>query len=170
VAARYDEIGWGLAMALGALCVSLTDNAGPLHHRINGMGAALGFILVTSLITGFALPHTWLLMILLGGFAFFFSWIGVFGNRAASIGTSVLVAITLQLTESPLGVWGNALLLTAAGGVWYFLLSMALYRIRPYKLAQQVLGDCIKGTADFLELKAGFYFRMPITINFITNS
>lgn len=157
VAARYDEIGWGLAMALGALCVSLTDNAGPLHHRINGMGAALGFILATSLITGFALPYTWLLMILLGVFAFFFSWIGVFGNRAASIGTSVLVAITLQLTESPLGVWGNALL-TAAGGVWYFLLSMALYRIRPYKLAQQVLGDCITGTADFLELKAGFYF------------
>jgi uncharacterized membrane protein YccC len=34
VAARYDEIGWGLAMALGALCVSLTDNAGPVHHRI----------------------------------------------------------------------------------------------------------------------------------------
>lgn len=157
VAARYDEIGWGLAMALGALCVSITDNAGPLHHRINGMGAALGFILVTSLITGFALPYTWLLMILLGVFAFFFSWIGVFGNRAASIGTSVLVAITLQLTESPLGVWGNALL-TAAGGIWYFLLSMALYRIRPYKLAQQVLGECITGTADFLELKAGFYF------------
>ena len=157
VAARYDEIGWGLAMALGALCVSLTDNAGPLHHRINGMWTALGFMLITSLLTGFALPYTWLLMILLGVFAFFFSVIGVFGNRAASIGTSVLVAITLQLTESPLGVWGNALL-TAAGGVWYFLLSMALYRIRPYKLAQQVLGDCITATADFLELKAGFYF------------
>lgn len=157
VAARYDEIGWGLAMALGALCVSLTDNAGPLHHRINGMWTALGFMLVTSLMTGFVLPYTWLLMILLGAFAFFFSVIGVFGNRAASIGTSVLVAITLQLTESPLGVWGNALL-TAAGGVWYFLLSMALYRIRPYKLAQQVLGDCITATADFLELKAGFYF------------
>jgi len=157
VAARYDEIGWGLAMALGALCVSLTDNAGPLHHRINGMWTALGFMLVTSLMTGFVLPYTWLLMLLLGGFAFFFSVIGVFGNRAASIGTSVLVAITLQLTESPLGVWGNALL-TAAGGVWYFLLSMALYRIRPYKLAQQVLGDCITATADFLELKAGFYF------------
>jgi uncharacterized membrane protein YccC len=157
VAARYDEIGWGLAMALGALCVSLTDNAGPLHHRINGMWTALGFMLVTSLITGFALPYTWLLMFLLGGFAFFFSVIGVFGNRAASIGTSVLVAITLQLTESPLGIWGNALL-TAAGGVWYFLLSMALYRIRPYKLAQQVLGDCITETARFLELKAGFYF------------
>lgn len=157
VAARFDEIGWGLAMATGALCVSLADNAGPLHHRINGMWAALGFILVTSVVTGFALPYTWLLMILLGVFAFFFSWIGVFGNRAASIGTSVLVAITLQLTQSPLGVWGNALL-TAAGGVWYFLLSMALYRIRPYKLAQQVLGDCVTSTADFLALKAGFYF------------
>jgi uncharacterized membrane protein (TIGR01666 family) len=156
VAAKFDQLGWGLAMALGALCVSLTDNAGPIHHRVNGMLAAIGFILITSLITGYALPFTWLLMAMLAVFAFFFSIIGVFGTRAASIGTSVLVAITLQLTDSPLTVWENALI-TAAGGVWYFLLSMALYRIRPYKLAQQVLGDCIMETGRFLELKSKFY-------------
>ncbi len=160
VAARYDEIGWGLAMALGALCVSLTDNPGPLHHRINGMLAAVVFIFITSLVTGYALPYTGLVMVLLAGFSFFFSLIGVFGTRASYLGTSVLVAITLQLTESPLGIWGNALL-TAAGGVWYFLLSIALYRIRPYKLAQQVLGDCIMETGKFLALKANFYGTHP---------
>lgn len=157
VAAKFDQLGWGLAMALGALCVSLTDNAGPVHHRKNGMLAAIGFILVTSLLTGYTLPYPILMVALLGIFAFSFSIIGVFGTRAASIGTSVLVAITLQLADSPLAIWENAFL-TAAGGVWYFGLSMALYRMRPYKLAQQVLGDCIMETGRFLELKSNFYF------------
>ncbi len=160
LAARYDEIGWGLAMALGALCVSLTDHAGPVHHRVNGMLSAIAFIAVSSLAIGYALPYQWLTILLLGFFSFFFSIIGIFGTRAASLGTSVLVGITLQLTDSDLGVWQNALL-TAAGGTWYFLLSMALYRLRPYKLAQQVLADCILETGKFLALKARFYAREP---------
>ncbi len=160
VAAKYDEIGWGLAMALGALCVSLTDHAGPVHHRVNGMLAAIGFISITSLATGYALPYPWLTIILLGFFSFIFSIIGIFGNRAAGLGTSVSVGITLQLTDSDLGVWQNALL-TAAGGVWYFLLSMSLYRLRPYKLAQQVLADCIAETGRFLQLKSRFYSKEP---------
>ncbi len=160
LAARFDEIGWGLAMALGALCVSLTDNAGPVHHRVNGMLAAIGFISVSSLAIGYALPFHWLTIILLALFAFGFSIIGIFGSRAASLGTSVLVGIILQLADSGLGVWQNALL-TAAGGAWYFLLSMSLYRIRPYKLAQQVLADCITETGKFLQLKSWFYAPNP---------
>ena len=156
LAAHYDDIGWGLAMALGALCVSIADNAGPVHHRINGMLATIGFVFTASVATGYALPYSWLVIILLGSFSFFFSFIGIFGNRAASIGTSVLIAVSLQLTEPGKGVWLNALL-TAAGGFWYFLLSMSLYRIRPYKLAQQVLADCIGETGRFLLLKSGFY-------------
>jgi uncharacterized membrane protein YccC len=160
LAARFDHIGWGLAMAVGALCVSLTDNAGPVHHRINGMMAALGFMLVTSMLTGFLLPFNIPTIILLFLFGFLFSMIGIFGNRAASIGTAVLVATTLQLTDTGMGVVQNALL-TTAGGLWYFLLSITLYRLRPYKLAQQVLGDCLEETSSFLKIKAGFFYENP---------
>ncbi|MCU0403822.1 MAG: FUSC family protein [Chitinophagaceae bacterium] len=160
LAAHYNDIGFGLVMALGALCVSIADNAGPIHHRVNGMLATIGFVFIASLATGFALPHSSLLFILLGLFSFTFSIIGIFGNRAASIGTSVLIAISLQLTEPEKGVWINALL-TAAGGAWYFMLSMVLYRIRPYKLAQQVLADCAGQTAKFLALKSEFYRKNP---------
>lgn len=160
VAARYDEIGWGLAMALGALCVSIPDHAGPVHHRVNAMWAAIGIIFAASLAIGYALPCHWLTMALLVVFSFSFSIIGVFGTRAASLGTAALLAVVLQLTHSDLAIWQNALL-TAAGGIWYFILSMALYRLRPYKLAQQVLAECILETAKFLALKARFYAKAP---------
>jgi len=158
LAARFNDIGLGLAMALGALCVSIADNAGPVHHRINGMLTTIGFVFLASVVTGYALPYTWITLILLGIFSFFFSIIGIFGNRAASIGTSVLIAITLQLTEPEKGIWLNALL-TAGGGSWYFLLSMLLHRLRPYKMAQQVLADCVGETGRFLKLKADCYAK-----------
>ena len=37
------------------------------------------------------------------------------------------------------------------------LLSLLLYSFRPYKLAQQALGDCIIATADYLRVRASFY-------------
>ncbi len=160
VAARYDQIGWGLAMAIGSLTVSLTDNAGPIHHRVNGMATAILLISISSFLAGWLLPYPLLLLCLLPVMAFLYSIIGVFGNRAASIGTASLAALTLQLYENALPFWQVALL-TGAGGLWYFLLSLSLYRIRPYKLAQQVLGDCMLETAAFLKIKAGFYAAQP---------
>lgn len=156
VAAYLDEIGWGLAMALGALCLSLADNAGPLHHRRNGMLATLGFVVMAICCMDVALPYPWLVLGILAIFSFFFSWIGVFGNRASNVGTSVLIAVTLQLGQSDLDVTTNVMI-TAAGGLWYFGLSMLLYRIRPYKLAQQLIGECMVQTADYLSAKSDLY-------------
>lgn len=160
VAIHFNQLNWGLSMALGALCVGITDNAGPLHHRLNGMVAAIFFIFVTALLTGWVLGHPVAVAVLLAIFGFLFSIIGVFGNRAASIGTAVLIAITLQLTPGAHSPWANALLL-AAGGWWYFLLSLVLHRIRPYKLVQQVLADCLLATAGYLDTKAGFFGHSP---------
>jgi len=156
VATLFDEIGWGLAMAIGAMCISLTDNAGPMHHRINGMLVSIGFIALASVLVGLSLPYKHLLGILLVAATFFFSIIGVFGTRASSIGTAILIAFTLHLAPSELSVWENTLF-SVIGGLWYFVFSITLYRIRPYQLAKQVLSDCMESTAKYLELKAEFY-------------
>src|SRR5437016_1613623 len=56
---------------------------------------------------------------------------------------------------------GEDVLLNAAfvcaGGIWYMLLSLLLYNIRPYKLVQQALGDCILATSNYLRIRASFY-------------
>jgi uncharacterized membrane protein YccC len=56
---------------------------------------------------------------------------------------------------------GKAILINAlfifAGGVWYMILSLLLYSFRPYKLAQQALGECILATSEYLRIRAAFY-------------
>ncbi|MFT4024636.1 MAG: FUSC family membrane protein [Flavihumibacter sp.] len=43
------------------------------------------------------------------------------------------------------------------GGIFYLSLSLAIYRLRPYKLIQQALGDALIGTGSYLRTRAQFY-------------
>ena len=44
-----------------------------------------------------------------------------------------------------------------AGGVWYMLFSLIFFGIRPYRAAQQALGENIADMVKFLRIKADFY-------------
>lgn len=148
----------GIVLSLGAMCVSATDNPGPIHHRRNGMVVCTALIFVVALLTGWAVPYPFLLGTFIVVFCFVFSMIAVYGNRAISIGLAALLVMVLNISRHYQGweVVINALYILA-GGVWYTLLSLLLYNIRPYKLAQQALGDCMLSTADYLRLRASFY-------------
>lgn len=155
---HYDLLLTGMAVALGALCVSITDNPGPILHRVNGFLITIALVFVISMIMGFVSPINWLFAILLPLCCFFFSMIGVYGARATSVGISVLIVIIIQ-TQHRYEGWDivfNSLYLLA-GGIWYFLLSMTLYSIRPYKLVQQSLGEYVLATSDYLRAKATLY-------------
>ena len=43
------------------------------------------------------------------------------------------------------------------GGVWYMLLSLIFFSIRPYRAAQQSLGENFSDVVKFLRIKADFY-------------
>ena len=115
-------------------------------------------IFAVALVTGFAASFPLILGVLIFICCFIFSMIGVYGSRATSIGVSALLLMVLNIDRP---AQGNEIFLTAlyvlAGGTWYTLLSLLLYSFRPYKLTQQVLGDCIQSTADYLRIKASFY-------------
>jgi uncharacterized membrane protein (TIGR01666 family) len=155
-----DLLQVGIVMSLGAMCVSGTDNPGPIHHRRNGMLICTGLLFVVSLLTGWAEPYPVVLGILIFTFCFLFSMIAVFGTRATSIGVTALVIMVLSISRHYQGweVVINALYVLA-GAIWYTLLSLLLYNIRPYKLAQQALGECILSTADYLRMRASFYSK-----------
>ncbi len=148
----------GTAFALGTMCVSLADNPGPLHHRQNGMNISIVLIFITAIITGFSVSVPWLLAIELLLFSFVFSMIGVYGVRANSVGFATLFVMVLNIDDrySSKEVLINAALVML-GGCWYFFWSLLLHRIRPYKLAQQAIGDCILSTASYLRIKASLY-------------
>lgn len=158
VLANFGQMQMGVAMALGALCVSLPDNPGPIHHRRNAMLSTIGLVFLTTMITGLSVAYDWLIMLLLVVLPFLFSIIGVYGTRATSVGLACMLVMMLNIdkTQTFKQVLQNALL-TSAGGAWYFLLSVSLHQLRPYKLVQQVLGDCMQETARYLRLKGAFY-------------
>ncbi len=160
VLSYFNNLPAGIVVSLGAMSVSITDNPGPIHHRRNGMIACSLIIFAIALLTGFASPFPVILGILIFVCCFIFSMIGVYGSRATAVGASALLVMVLNIDRPG---EGNQIFLTAlfvlAGGTWYTLLSLLLYSFRPYKLTQQVLGDCIQSTAEYLRIKASFYVK-----------
>jgi len=148
----------GITIAMGALCVSVTDNPGPILHRRNGLIACTLIVFLVSLITGLTCFIPWLFFIVLPVFCFFFSMIGVYGARAGAIGIGALLVMVLQYQHHYEG-WEMLYnsLYVLAGGVWYTLLSLALYTLRPYKLIQQALGEFVMAAAEYLRAKSSFY-------------
>jgi uncharacterized membrane protein (TIGR01666 family) len=148
----------GVLVSLGAVCVSTADSPGPIHHRRNGMGVCTACIFVVCLITGYVVPYPFALGCWVALACFIFSMIGVYGGRVISIGIASLLVMVLNMNRAGHG-WNVLLnaLYVSAGGIWYMLLSLVLYHVRPYKLIQQALGDCIMATADYLRTRAQFY-------------
>ncbi|HEX8327393.1 MAG TPA: FUSC family membrane protein [Hymenobacter sp.] len=148
----------GLTVSTGAVCVSVTDTPGPPTHRRNGMLAALALVLLTTLLTGVASASVWLLGLEVGVLAFLFTMFLVWGARAGAVGTAGLLNVVLLLAKPPaLADLLPHTLLLLAGGLWYAGLALLVYQVRPYRPAQQALGECIHELARFLELKARFY-------------
>ncbi|MBZ5857915.1 FUSC family protein [Flavihumibacter profundi] len=160
VAGYLGQLPTGIAIALGAMCVGLTDNTGPIHHRINGMVSAIILIFITTLLTGFTIGLPWLLAIYIGIMGFACSMIGVYGVRANNVGGAGLLIMVLSIDErySSAQVIRNALLVSG-GGIFYLVISLLIYRLRPFKLIQQALGDALISTGTYLRTRADFYQR-----------
>jgi uncharacterized membrane protein (TIGR01666 family) len=154
----YGQMEMGLTASLGALCVSITDIPGPVLHKRNGMLVCCLTVFLVALVTGFVRLNPWLLGVEILGLSFFFSLFAVYGNRASFLGTAGLLVMILmtdkELAPAQVPVFAA---LALAGGLWYTVLSLSFFYIRPYRPTQQALGECIHETARFLRLKAAFY-------------
>lgn len=155
--------GWlsdGIPFLWGALFVSLTDTPGPIHHRRNGMLAGIILNSLTVLISGFLYQFEAFLLIQVLVFSFVFSLFGVYGTRAGAVGALALVVMLLNMSpfrETSDYVF-NAVL-TAGGGIWYAIFSMLLFRLQPYRLVEQALGENLRQIADYMRARAAFYKR-----------
>ncbi len=153
--------GWlssGMAFLWGALFISSTDAPGPIHHRRNGLLLAVALNTLTVLVTVMVRHNQALLISTIILFSFFYSLLSVFGNRAGAIG--VLALVIMMLNISPLNEHDNVFLdtfLIFAGGVWYTAFSLLLYRIRPYRLAEQAVGEHLIAIANYLQARASLY-------------
>ena len=148
----------GLTLSLGALCVCLADSPGPVIHKKNGMLICSLFVFLVSLITIYARLNTYTLGLEIIAVTFFFSMFNVYGNRATLVGNaSILIMILTMDKPVPLSQAMPSALLLFGGGIFYTLLSLGFYKLRPYRIAQRILGECVREVAAYLMIKADFY-------------
>ena len=155
---QWGHFAEGLSISTGAVCVSITDTPGPVAHRRNGLLAALALVGLTALLTSVAALNVWTLALEIGVLSFGLTMLLVWGARAGAVGTAALLNVVLVLAHPP--ALANALAhagLLVLGGLWYAGLALLAYQVRPYRPAQQALGECIHALARFLDLKAKFY-------------
>ncbi len=148
----------GLTIALGAMCVSLVDAPGPILNKRNSMLFCIAFAFIIAVITALARTSVILMGIEIVAVSFFFSMFVVYGQRATAVGSAAVLVMILTM-DNPVqraDIFSHAGLILA-GGVFYLLLSLSLYRIRPYRNAQRALGECIREVANYLSIRADFY-------------
>jgi uncharacterized membrane protein (TIGR01666 family) len=158
VLSYFHNLSAGIIVSIGAMCVSIPDNAGSILHRRNAMLICDALIFFVAICTGFATAFPAVLGVMIFIFCFLFAMIGVYGPRATAVGLAALFVMVLNI-DRPQHGWPiiiNAAYVLA-GGIWYTVLSLSLYSFRPFKLAQQALGETIESTADYLRLRAIFY-------------
>lgn len=158
IAAQLGRIDIGLIMGTGALCVSITDIPGPVEHKKNGMLYCNAFIFGMALLTGFMNHHVLLIGLLIAVATFFFSMFSIYGNRAALVGSAALLAMILRLPDKLNAT--DVLIqssLVLAGGCWYMLLAIVVFRLTPYRPAQRALGESIHEIARYIRIKAAMY-------------
>jgi uncharacterized membrane protein (TIGR01666 family) len=155
---HFDLLASFISIPLGAMCIGLTDNPGPFHHRKNSLTAAVITNFFVALISGYLNANPFFLVTEIIFFGMFFSLIGVYGNRIISIGTIALYVFVFGIDThlSGIHILYNALFFTA-GGIWYLILALLLYRLKPYKIIQQLLGEDLVEISNYLQLKAAFY-------------
>ncbi|MBL7703480.1 MAG: FUSC family protein [Ferruginibacter sp.] len=158
----FDMLSLGIVMSVGALCVSVADTPGAVKHRLAGMFSCSLLVAGISVITYYSAANAFLLGAVLFICGFIFSMLTVYGNRSSSVGIAVMLIMVLSLQDPLQGrdIWITAGY-TLAGGIWYMLYSLVLYRLRPYHFIQQVLGDYITGVGSFLKLRGSLYATDP---------
>lgn len=158
IMAQFGMLQYGMTLSLGALCISVVDSPGPIVHRRNAMLITTALLFVISIVVGLTNTNVYFTGVLLVVCSFIFSMFLLYGNRAAAIGTSVLLIMVLSIDD--VRPWKEVMfyaLLILVGSIWYTLLSYLVYRLRPYRLVQQTLSDSIHQVSEFLRAKAKFY-------------
>lgn len=159
----------GLAISLGAICANIPDIPGPMFHKRNGLFFACGLIFISSLISGVFHYNIILTGIILAIATFIFTMFAAYGVRASAVGSAALLVMILSLNNSEKTfheVFVHSFLILG-GALWYSCISLLLSTMRPYRMTQRALGDCIRETAKFLMIKANFYdLRTRLEINY----
>jgi len=158
VSFALGNTGSGLIAGLGASCVAIIDQTGPLNRRIFEMlwGVVLGGLTVA--LTGFASPYPMILVGVVIFLCFSLSMLQAFGQRGGVISLACLLLMTITM-HTPLSIFQTLLhiLITMMGAVIYVLSSLVLGRITQVQEEEQALTAALLATSDYV-MQRGFMY------------
>ena len=148
----------GFSVALGAILTYPSDIPSNLKHKINGILVAILIIVSSAVLVSFLYPYPYIFYPFLTLALFFLSIISVYGQRATMVSFSGLLSIALAFGHIQQGVSiiinGGYIL---SGGLFYLLVSLIFYRIRPYRYVELQIAECLNLTSKYLKLRGDLW-------------
>lgn len=153
-----DDFLTGFTIALGAFLTYPSDISSNLTHKVNGILSGAFIVAGSAFVVSIVYPYKWLFYPVLAGLVFFLSMISVYGYRATNVSFSGLLSISLVFSSIYSGheLYRHCGLMLA-GGLFYFVVSMAFWYMRPHRYAEMQLYDCIRKTAKYLKLRGDLW-------------
>jgi uncharacterized membrane protein YccC len=147
---------------LATLFVGLTDQPGPSIRRRNSMLLAVICFFMAAAVASLAKGNPIFIFIELLVFGFFFSMIGIYGQRLSSVGSLTLIVLAIFVDGHLTGSNTlKSLIIFLAGSFWFVLVFLIVTRLQPYKLARQQIGENYILLGEYLKIRAQLYLPNP---------
>jgi uncharacterized membrane protein YccC len=155
---HFGRLDSWIMMPLGASMVGLSDVVGAMQRRVTSMLLIIAYAFVAALLAGYTRDFFWLSLLVLIVLSFVGSLIGVYGKRITNMGSTGLTIgiFFMDIHFVPSNILWNATTMTF-GGLFYLLVFFVSYKLRPYRLIEQLLGENLIEVAKLLRIKSGFY-------------
>ncbi|WP_367752081.1 FUSC family membrane protein [Flavobacterium sp. WC2430] len=148
----------GFTIALGAFFTYPSDIPSNLKHKVIGILVATLIVSGVNLLINLIHPYPWIFYPLLAILIFILSMISVYGQRAIMVSFSALLSISLAFAHINSGwemVLHSGLLLI--GGLFYLLISLLFFYIRPHRYVELQIAECIQLTSSYLKLRGDLW-------------
>jgi len=144
----------GVSMAMGSLLSSPSDVAGSFKHKVMGIMAAAFLGAISFCIAGYSAQFSWAVAPMLLVMMFSIAYLSVYGFRASLVTFAGLLAVVLSFANisSEIEIWQKSILIFG-GGVFYMLISIAWYLLKPERASEQQIAETMELTADYLRLR-----------------
>ncbi|MGL6001027.1 MAG: YccS family putative transporter [Plesiomonas sp.] len=147
-----------IPVTLGVVAAALTDLDDRLTGRLRNILITLICFLVASVSIELLFPYPWLFALGLLLSSFSFIMLGAIGQRYATIAFgALLIAIYTMLGISLYDNWYQQPAMLLAGALWYSVISLLGYVLRPVRPVQENMAACYEQLARYLDAKSAFF-------------
>ena len=156
--AYLDLFQVGFSFALGAILTYPSDIPSNLKHKINGILVAILIIVISAVLVSILYPYPYIFYPFLAVALFFLSMISVYGQRATMVSFSGLLSIALATghVQQGISIFINGGYIVG-GGLFYLLISLIFYRIRPFRYVELQIAEGLNLTSKYLKLRGDLW-------------